>query len=85
MNNKKKRVDLTKINGQFVIKCLSFQNQFWSIIFYLVSLVVSLAVINIDEATYTTLELSNTDVFNTNKTINTNFLNNVNTVSAKIF
>ena len=68
-----------------MIKCLSFQNQFWSIIFYLVSLVVSLSIINIDQSVYTTLELSNTDIFNGNQTMSNQFLNNVNTVRTLYF
>ena len=36
----------------YFVKCISFQNQFWSIIFYTIALVFSLSMIFIDEAVF---------------------------------
>jgi hypothetical protein len=48
----------------YIVKCLSFQNQFWSIIAYLASLIATLAIIKSDELVYLTLYIQNENVFN---------------------
>ncbi len=46
------RVDFTKMNLAYFLKCISFQNQFWSIVFYSVALIASLSLIFVDEPVY---------------------------------
>ncbi len=48
----------------YIVKCLSFQNQYWSIIAYLVSLIATLSIIKSDELVYLTLYIQNENVFN---------------------
>ena len=58
-------MDLTQMKTvSYIVKCLSFQNQFWSIIAYLVSLIATLSIIKSDELVYLTLFIKNENVFN---------------------
>lgn len=62
---------------KYFVKCISFQNQFWSIVLYMLAILASLSIIFIDESVYISLFLDKTDPFNRK---NANFLKNVNTV-----
>lgn len=42
---------------KYFVKCLAFQNQFWAIVAYLVALVVSLVLINVDQTVYSLSQL----------------------------
>lgn len=63
---------------RYFVKCISFQNQFWSIIFYTVAILASLSIIFIEEAVYISLFLDKSDPFERD---NPSILKNVNTVS----
>jgi len=43
------RVDFTQMNLAYFVKCISFQNPFWCIIFYLVAFISSLSIVHIDD------------------------------------
>jgi hypothetical protein len=58
----------------YIVKCLSFQNQFWSGIAYIVALVATLSLVNSDESSYLTLYLENADV---STQIDSSFLKNL--------
>lgn len=67
---------------KYFVKCISFQNQFWSIIFYAVALVASLSLIYIDGPIYTQLFIDKSDPYTRN---NTSILTNVNSVNLGFF
>ena len=71
------RVDFTGMTIRHLIKCLSFQNQFWSIVFYGIALILSLTLIYIDETIYFTSFVQNNLVTPDTKTAFTNYLNSV--------
>lgn len=62
------------------IKCVSFQNQFWAIFLYLVALVFSLSIINIDEAVYANLYLGRLNM--TSNISSTAFIDTINQVTS---
>ena len=66
----------------YFVKSISFQNQFWSIVFYVIAVVVSLSLIFVDEASYVTLYLDNANVFNQTAT---NFLVRLDTVRFSMY
>jgi hypothetical protein len=74
------RIELSKMkNVRFLIKCISFQNQFWSIILYSCALVISLAFISFDNSVFLNLYLE-AEKAEFNSTGST-FLNNMNQVT----
>lgn len=65
---------------QYFVKCISFQNQFWAIVSYLIAIVASLSMIFIDETIYTELFLDKSETFLFN---NTAILSGINAVRKK--
>lgn len=46
------RVDFTRMDIKYFIKCITFQNNFWSVVSYFIALVLSLVMIFIDDNIY---------------------------------
>jgi hypothetical protein len=46
------RVDFTRMDSKYLIKCITFQNNFWSVVFYFIALALSLVMIFIDDNIY---------------------------------
>ncbi|RMZ97417.1 transmembrane protein -like [Brachionus plicatilis] len=69
------RVDFTKMNCKYFVKCLSFQNQFWAILLYMIALLISLSTIFIDQPPYL-VSLNETAILNNS---NNPFLENIET------
>jgi hypothetical protein len=74
------RIELSKMkNLRFLVKCISFQNQFWSIILYACALVISLAFISFEDSVFLNLYLE-PEKGEFNSTSGATFLNNMNQV-----
>ncbi len=77
------RVDFTKMNLVYFVKCLSFQNQFWSIVFYYIALVASLSLIFVDEPVYLLNYLRG--AANVSNSTSSLFTTTINKVNSKYF
>lgn len=71
------------MNLNYFVKCLAFQNQFWAIVSYIVALVVSLVLIDVDQTVYSISNLKKSE--NVTQTLNDQIENTINSVLNFVF